>query len=215
MRRDVQGMDLPEAAFQILKRLSLGQPCDFSGIRDYQMLDLAGGIQWPYPEGTLSSGTERRLFEDGIFFTPDGKAVFVFEEPRVMPEPVDADYPMVLLTGRGNSAQWHTQTRTSKSAVLRQLYPATIYAEINLADAARLGIKSTSWVEVSSRRGSLKARAFVTGSVHAGEIFISMHYIETNRLTHPSFDPYSRQPSYKACAVALRVIHQQPTRPTP
>jgi assimilatory nitrate reductase catalytic subunit len=198
----------PEAVFQILKRLSREQPCDFSGIRDYQMLDLAGGIQWPYVDGTPLAATERRLFEDGIFYTPDGKARFVFEEPRKMPEPTDADYPMVLLTGRGTSVQWHTQTRTSKSAVLRQLYPGTIYVEINPSDAARKGIWPNTWVEIASRRGRLKARAFITGNVGAGQVFIPMHYEETNRLTHPSFDPYSRQPSYKACAVELRAFPQ-------
>jgi anaerobic selenocysteine-containing dehydrogenase len=199
----------PEAVFQILKRLSRGQPCDFSGIRDYQMLDLAGGIQWPYPEGTSGAPTERRLFEDGIYHTPDGKARFVFEEPREKPEPTDAAYPMMLLTGRGTSVQWHTQTRTGKSAVLRQLYPSAIYVEVNPGDAARYAIRPNAWVEVSSRRGSLRARAFVTGNVRAGQVFIPMHYAETNTLTHPSFDKYSRQPSYKACAVALRAVALQ------
>jgi predicted molibdopterin-dependent oxidoreductase YjgC len=196
----------PEAVFQILKRLSIGQPCDFNGIRDYQMIDQAGGIQWPCPEGATPIATERRLFEDGVFYTPDGKAKFVSGIPRAMPESVDADYPLLLLTGRGTSAQWHTQSRTRKSAVLRQLYPENIYVEINPVDATRHNIRPNSWVEVLSRRGSLRAQAHVTGNVGAGQIFIPMHYHETNRLTHPSFDPQSRQPSYKACAVALRAI---------
>jgi assimilatory nitrate reductase catalytic subunit len=109
-----------------------------------------------------------------------------------------------LLTGRGTSAQWHTQTRTGKSAVLRQLHPENIYVEINPRDAARLGIRPQQMVEVRSRRGKLTARAFVTGTVQPGHVFIPMHYEETNRLTFPSFDPYSRQPSYKACAVAVK-----------
>jgi assimilatory nitrate reductase catalytic subunit len=108
-----------------------------------------------------------------------------------------------LLTGRGTSAQWHTQTRTGKSAVLRQLHPEKIYAEINPRDAGRLGIRAQQMIEVRSRRGKLTARAFVTGTVQPGHVFIPMHYVETNRLTFPSFDPYSRQPSYKACAVAV------------
>ena len=212
----------PEAVFQIMKKLSKGQPCDITGIRDYRMLDECGGIQWPLPEGMryevggmrceddassliphTSYLQERRLFEDGRFFHSDGRAKFLFEAPREAPEMPDAEYPLTLLTGRGTSAQWHTQTRTGKSAVLRQLYPEKIYVEINPRDAARLGIRPQQMVEVRSRRGKLMASAFVTGTVQPGQVFIPMHYGETNRLTFPSFDPYSRQPSYKACAVTV------------
>ncbi len=196
----------PEQVFQIMKRLSRGQPCDFTGIRDYQMLDAAGGIQWPLPEGVPLTAGERRLFEDGAFYHADGKARFIFEQPREMPEPTDAEYPFLLLTGRGTSAQWHTQTRTEKSAVLRRLYPENAYAEINPADAARAGINPDSWVEIASRRGKVRVRAFVTGTVAAGQVFMPMHYAVTNQLTHPSFDPYSRQPGYKACAVAMTAL---------
>jgi assimilatory nitrate reductase catalytic subunit len=202
----------PEAVFQILKEISRGQPCDITGIRDYQMLDTAGGIQWPLPESETAPAVERRLFEDGVFYHPDGKARFIFGAPAEMPEPPDAQYPFLLLTGRGTSAQWHTQTRTAKSAVLRQLYPENIYVEINPADAAHAGIKTGSMVEVASRRGKLTARAFVTGTVAAGQVFIPMHYASANQLTHPSFDPHSRQPSYKACAVSLKPI--RPAKPS-
>src|SRR6516162_7357646 len=68
----------PAAVFQILNRLSRGRPCDFSGVEDYAMLDRAGGIQWPFPEGASLTSNERRLFEDGVFFTPDGKARVLF-----------------------------------------------------------------------------------------------------------------------------------------
>ena len=54
-----------------------------------------------------------------------------------MPEPPNAKFPLLLLTGRGAASQWHTQTRTSKSAVLRELYPQEVYVEINPADARR------------------------------------------------------------------------------
>jgi assimilatory nitrate reductase catalytic subunit len=56
---------------------------------------------------------------------------------------------------------------------------------------------------VSSRRGSLQGTAFITATVQPGQIFIPMHYPEVNRLTNSSFDPHSRQPSYKHCAVNL------------
>jgi assimilatory nitrate reductase catalytic subunit len=194
----------PAAAFQILKLLSRGQPCDVSGIRDYAHLEEAGGIQWPYAEGATSTKTERRLFEDGLFFHEDGRARFLFETPRPLPEPANAQYPLLLLTGRGSASQWHTQTRTAKSAVLRKLYPESLYVEVNPQDANRLGIKPHDRVVVESRRGTLHACAHITPSIPAGQVFLPMHYAETNRLTDAVFDPYSKQPAYKACAVRLR-----------
>jgi assimilatory nitrate reductase catalytic subunit len=143
----------------------------------------------------------RRLFGDGLFFHPDGKARFVFEEPRPLPEVPDARFPLLLLTGRGSAAQWHTGTRTEKSPVLRKLRPAAVYAEINSFDAERLGIHPGASVCISSRRGSILATAFVTCTIARGQVFIPMHYGVANQLTFPGFDPYSGQPAYKACAV--------------
>ena len=216
----------PEAAFQILKQLSADQPCDITGIRDYDMLDEYGGIQWPFPECGVANeecgmtdgeiiphselhilnSSERRLFADGRFYHPDGRAMFLFEEPRPLSEPPNGKFPLVLLTGRGSASQWHTQTRTSKSAVLRKLYPQSVYVELNPTDARRLGIAHHEKVEVASQRGRLQATAFLTPTVQPGQVFIPMHYEEANRLTDAVFDPYSRQPSYKACAVAIRRI---------
>ena len=146
---------------------------------------------------------ERRLFEDGRFFHPDGRAKFLFETPRPMPEMPDAEFPLLLLTGRGTSAQWHTQSRTGKSDVLRQLYPRDVYLEINPADAARLGIAANARVHITSRRVQITATAFLTNTVQPGHVFLPMHYPSVNQLTFPAFDPHSRQPSYKACAVAV------------
>jgi anaerobic selenocysteine-containing dehydrogenase len=195
----------PEAVFQLLKELSRGQPCDITGIRDYRMIDECGGIQWPWVEHHSRDNppVERRLFEDGCFFTHDQRAKFFFDLPRPLAEPTDAEFPFALLTGRGTSAQWHTGSRTSKSDVLRALSPADCYVEVNPKDAARLGLTPNAPVQVRSRRASLLAVACVTPTVQPGQVFIPMHYVEVNRLTHASFDPHSRQPSYKHCAVAL------------
>jgi assimilatory nitrate reductase catalytic subunit len=70
-------------------------------------------------------------------------------------------------------------------------------------DANAEGIAPHDWVRVSSRRGWLRARAFVTPTVPRGSVFVPMHDAQTNRLTFPSFDPHSRQPSYKHCAVRI------------
>lgn len=201
----------PEAVFQILKRLSAGQPCDFTGIRDYRHISEAGGIQWPYRsgiEGRLrpEAQRERRLFADGVFYHPDGKARFHFERPQATGEPTDAEFPFVLLSGRGTSAQWHTNSRTGKSAVLRALYPSELYVEIHPADAARLGLEAGAPARVRSRRGSVQADVRITSTMLPGQIFLPMHYAEVNQLTRASFDPYSRQPSYKHCAVAVERV---------
>ncbi|HVC94745.1 MAG TPA: molybdopterin oxidoreductase family protein, partial [Pirellulales bacterium] len=194
----------PEAVFQLSKEISRGQPCDFSGVEDYRMLDERRGIQWPYPSDDPPQEPERRLFADGRYYHADGRARFVFESPRPLREPPNARYPLFLLTGRGSASQWHTQTRTKKSAVLRKLYPENVYVEVNPADAERLGIRPHEWIHVESQRGRIEARAFVTHSVPAGQVFVPMHYETVNRLTDAVFDPYSKQPAYKACAVRLR-----------
>jgi assimilatory nitrate reductase catalytic subunit len=201
----------PEAVFQILKQISRGRPCDITGIRDYRHLEECGGIQWPYPDSPQTTeavlAPHRRLFEDGRFFHDDGRARFCFDPPRPMPERPNDQYPFVLLTGRGSASQWHTQTRTRNSAVLRRLYPAQLYVEINPIDARRLEIVAEDVVAIESRRGRVDARAFITPCVQAGQLFLPMHYDGVNRLTDPVFDPHSRQPSYKACAVAVRKVH--------
>ncbi len=194
----------PARVFQILKRLSAGQPCDFSAIDDYEMLDARGGIQWPFADRD-EERAERRLFEDGVFFHPDGRARFVFEPPHKMPEQPSRRFPFLLLTGRGSAAQWHTQTRTSNSAVLRKLYPAKVYVEMNPLDARRLGIAAGQSVIVASQRGELACAVVVTPTVQAGQLFIPMHYDVTNLLTDAVFDPYSHQPAYKGCAVQVRL----------
>lgn len=200
----------PEAVFQILKKCSAGQPCDITGIKDYRALDQAGGIQWPLSQADASHpepcARERRLFENRRFYHPDSRARFCFDLPRPIPEPADDNYPLLLLTGRGSSAQWHTQTRTGKSAILRKLHPDTLVLELHPEDAQLLGVRSNDRIQVHSRRGNLTATALLTSTLKRGEAFLPMHDHRVNRLTHPSFDPHSRQPAYKACAVRIEPV---------
>ncbi|MEM7394710.1 MAG: molybdopterin oxidoreductase family protein, partial [Verrucomicrobiota bacterium] len=186
-----QAWESPEDVFQILKKLSAGQPCDITGIDDYEMLDRAGGIQWPFPEGAELVEHERRLFEDGRFYHPDGRARFLFDAPGSMADPLSDEYPLVLLTGRGSSAQWHTQTRTGKSAVLGKLSPGSVYVEISPRDARRLRITMNREVFVESRRGRIRAQAYITPTVQEGQVFMPMHFDGVNDLTDSSFDPWS------------------------
>ena len=204
----------PNDAFQTLKSLTKDQPCDITGIRDHDHIEEAGGIQWPYPSEATpdpdshdrsleSPATERRLFEDQKYYHPSGKAKFIFDHPAPLAEPTCEEFPFILLTGRGTSSQWHTQTRTNKSKILRKLYPEECYLEIHPDDAAKLGIADRQQVTITSRRASITAQAYYAPTVQPGQVFLPMHYKEINRLTHASFDPHSRQPNYKYCAVTI------------
>ncbi|WP_404421865.1 molybdopterin oxidoreductase family protein [Nibricoccus sp. IMCC34717] len=193
----------PEAAFRILQELSRGQPSDISGIDGYRDLARSGGLQWPFPEGARPQESERRLFADGRFFTDDSRARFLFDPPTPPPETADAHYPFLLNTGRGSSAQWHTGSRTNRSDVLRKLAPTELFVELHPLDAARLQIADKSVVLIRSRRGSIRAVAHLTATVREGEVFLPMHWPIVNQLTFPAFDPHSRQPSFKCCAVRL------------
>ncbi len=199
----------PESVFKILRDITQDRPCDITGIESYEMIDQMGGVQWPYPAGSQSPNPQitnlisRRLFEDGVYHTPSGKANILFSPPADLPEPVNFEYPFTLLTGRGTSSQWHTQSRTGKSDVLKKLYPATAYVEIHPKDAAKFQLKTGTRVTIRSRRGAMEAAVYIAPTVQQGQLFLPMHYPGVNRLTHPSFDPHSRQPNYKACAVSI------------
>lgn len=193
----------PEAVFRILRTLSKGQPCDFTGITDYAALERAGGVQWPAPAGHTLASDQRRLFEDGLFYTKDKRAQFLCAEPRPLPEPASTHFPLLLITGRGSSSQWHTQTRTRHSPILRRLSPTELYVELSAADARALSIKPEQMVLVESQRASVLARAVVSHCVAPGQVFMPMHFASLNRLTFAAFDPFSRQPAYKACAVRV------------
>jgi assimilatory nitrate reductase catalytic subunit len=196
----------PEAVFRILAELTRGQPCDISGITGYADLERCGGIQWPLPAGAAGvRHEERRLFADRRFYHPDGKARLIVEDPRRAPE-ADARFPFTLLTGRGSGGQWHTLTRTGKSPVLAKVSALEPYVEISPIDAVPRGIASGQHVVVESQRGRMTARAFVTHAVRPAQVFVPMHYARTNQLTFAAFDPYSRQPAYKACAVNVRLL---------
>ncbi len=203
-----RGWSSPEAVFRVLQRCSENQPCDITGINGYEMIRKSGGVQWPLmkiqsAKFNVSSFKERRLFEDGKFFTPDKRAKFVFDEPQLVPEQRSDEFPLILLTGRGTSAQWHTETRTAKSAVLAKMMPEELMLDLNPQDADKLGIRDGMRVRVISQRAELTTKVRVTTCVSPGEVFLPMHDNRVNQLTHASFDPHSRQPSYKHSVVRV------------
>jgi assimilatory nitrate reductase catalytic subunit len=193
----------PADAFDEWRRVSAGRLCDYSGI-SWDRIDLAGGVQWPCPTGTPELAGTARLYQDGHFPTPSGRAQLWPVERAELSDAPDDEYPFVLNTGR-TVEHWHTRTKTGRVEILDRLAPEG-WVEINPADAATLGVHSGNRVTVESRRGRITGLPVrVTGIVRAGEVFVPFHYDElcANRLTLDQFDPISREPNYKQAAVRI------------
>jgi predicted molibdopterin-dependent oxidoreductase YjgC len=168
-------------------------------------LDREGGLQWPCPSPE-HPGT-RYLYAESF---PRGKGRFVpAEQTKPAAELPDADYPLILNTGR-LLYHWHGGTITRRVAGLLELAPHLEVA-IHPADAGRIGVGDGEPVRVTSRRGELTGRARLTDAVQPGAIFVPFVKLEesaANFLTNSAFDPASKIPEYKVCAVRV-----EPLRP--
>jgi formate dehydrogenase alpha subunit len=133
---------------------------------------------------------------------PRGRGKFHPLEYVPAVEMPDEEYPFILTTGR-LLEHWHGGTLTRHSK-LDDLYPAA-RIEINPADGARLKIEDGQAVRVSSRRGTIVLRAWLTDRTTLGVVFIPMHFAEAaaNLLTIDALDPLAKIPEYKACAVRI------------
>ena len=191
--------ETPRQCFDMLRECSRGRGCDFTGVRWDDLTD-SHGRQWPYPEGREAEFAEeqRRLYSDGKFFTPSGKAKFVFEEPLENPIPVTEEFPLVFNTGRGTVGQWHTQSRTKEVKFVEDASLKKAYLYMNTKLAAENGINDMDEIRVYSSNGQNAVFSVkVTDNVQYGELFAPIHYIECNKLTPSSYDKYSREPNYK------------------
>ena len=191
--------ETPRECFDLLRECSRGRGCDFTGVHWDDLTD-SHGRQWPYPEGREAelSDEQRRLYADGKFFTPSGRARFVFEEPLENPIPVTEEFPLVFNTGRGTVGQWHTQSRTKEVKFVEDVSLKKAYVYMNTALAAEKGIKEMDTIRVFSSNGqNADFIVKVTDNVQYGELFAPIHYIECNKLTPSSYDKYSREPNYK------------------
>jgi formate dehydrogenase alpha subunit len=133
---------------------------------------------------------------------PRGRGKFFDVEYIPSVEMPDEEYPFILTTGR-LLEHWHGGTLTRHSK-LDDLYPQA-RVEINPADGARLKIEDGQTVRVSSRRGTVVLRAWLTQRTTVGVVFIPMHFAEAaaNLLTIDALDPLAKIPEYKACAVSV------------
>jgi anaerobic selenocysteine-containing dehydrogenase len=219
----------PESAFEAWKDCSHGRPCDYSEIT-YARLRETAGLQW---------GGER-LYADGRFFAapaecetygrdlltgaaleeteyralnPAGKAILKAADYLPPNELPSAEHPLLLTTGR-TLYHFHTRTKTARAPQLQAAAP-DVWVELSRADAAARGLAEGDLAEVSSPRGSVRARVRVCG-VRPGVAFVPFHYgywdhadghdRAANELTITAWDPVSKQPLFKAGAVEVTKV---------
>jgi assimilatory nitrate reductase catalytic subunit len=167
-------------------------------------------IQWPVKTG--GQGTPR-LFVDGRFQTPDGRAGMVPVKPRGPADAVDAAFPMSLNTGRIRD-QWHTMTRTGLAPDLCRHAPEP-FVEIHPADAKAQGLKEGALARVITARGEALAVAKLTDRQRRGGLFMPMHWTDAfapsgraNVLVAPNLDPTSGQPEFKHTPARVRAYRE-------
>jgi formate dehydrogenase alpha subunit len=184
--------DGPEAIWEEMRQVTPA----FYGI-DYARIEREGGVHWPCP--SFDHPGTPFLFADEF---PRGKGKFWEVAYGTESEQPDEAYPYNLSTGRV-LYHWSGSTMTGRSK-LEDVYPEAT-CEVHPSDAAELRLQTGDWVEVSSRRGSIKLRALVTGRSPEGTIFVPFHFAEAaaNLLTLDEVDKQAKIPDYKNTAVRI------------
>jgi assimilatory nitrate reductase catalytic subunit len=194
-----------EAVFDEHRATTAGRDLDITGL-SYAVLERNGPQQWPFPAGAARG--QARLYGDGVYHTPSGRARFV---PTVYAGPAeqpDAAYPLRLNTGRLRD-QWHSMTRTG---LVARLFSHSPEPEISLhpGDLAARGLADGDLARIASRRGVMIMKVRASGDLRRGDAFLPMHWgsrfvsgAGTNALTLPAIDPYSGQPELKHAAVQV------------
>jgi len=217
--------DSPRAIFEELRIASRGGMADYSGIT-YEKIEKQFGVFWPCPSldpdgKPIDHPGTPRMFEPGSwnpiakgagpFYHPDGKAHFVVAPYTPPAEEVDAEYPLMLTTGRVVS-QFLSGTQTRRIGPLVQQYPEP-RIELHPRLAQTLGIADNDWATAETRRGYVTLRAQVVTTIRPDTIFIPYHWAgrkSANRLTISAQDPMSKIPEYKVCAVRLKKADAAP-----
>jgi assimilatory nitrate reductase catalytic subunit len=180
-------------AYREWQRVSAGRACDYSAI-SWQQIEQQGGVQW---------GGER-LYTDGHFAFDSGRAKLHNVPCEPFSEQPDAEFNFILNTGR-TVEHWHTRTKTGAVAMLNGMVP-NAWLEMNPVDAEKLNLRSHDRVTVVSRRNRVsQVELRITGIVAPGQVFMPFHFPETNSnlVTLGAFDPISREPNFKQCAVRV------------
>lgn len=169
--------------------------------------DRLAPIHWPIDPATGQG--HKRLFEDGRFFTPTGRARFVAITATGPAIKVSARRPLIMNTGRIRD-QWHTMTRTAKASRLMQHIDEP-FVEVHPQDAARYGLEPNRFAEIRGEQGRYIGRVRITTAQHPGSLFVPIHWNAqfsgsacVGSLIPAHVDPYSGQPESKHATVAVR-----------
>jgi ferredoxin-nitrate reductase len=213
------GFDFKDAAqvWDEFAPLTAGRPCDMGGMTSARLAKQRH-LRWPCP--SLDHPGTERLYTDGTFPTPDGRARFLPRLHQAPKEPPDHEFPLVLTTGR-LYAHWHTLTRTGKSPKLVQREP-TAFVEVHPDDASDHGLAAGAIAEVASRRGMLRLPVRIKPGLTRGLVFIPFHWGDlhgdetaANYLTISAIGRVAKQPEFKYCAVRLAPVLAPRVRVTP
>ncbi|MDP3132113.1 MAG: molybdopterin dinucleotide binding domain-containing protein, partial [Burkholderiaceae bacterium] len=203
----------PEAIWLEHRESTRGRDLDITGL-SWQMLEQQGPQQWPLREGETVGKT--RLYEDGVFPTPDGKARFAALPWQPLAEPRESRYPFSLTTGRLRD-QWHGMTRTG---TLGRLFGhvAEPVVQLHPQDMAKRGLAAGDLVHVTSKRGSILVPVQASSELGLSQAFMAMHWgaeylsgvsstgeplAGVNALTTSAYCPTSKQPELKHAAVKV------------
>ncbi|RFB73397.1 MULTISPECIES: nitrate reductase [unclassified Herbaspirillum] len=175
-----------------------------------QQFDQLQPIQWPVTRDKHNGdvvGTAR-LFGNQRYSHADGKARFVATPPRGPAHLPDEEFPLTLNTGRVRD-QWHTMTRTGKSARLADHVPES-FVDMHPQDALRYGVREGGLARISSRWGAMVARVQHSGGIARGSVFVPIHWsnqtasdARVGALVNPVVDPVSGEPEFKHTPVNI------------
>lgn len=197
-----------EQVFNEHRESTRGRDLDITGL-SYALLDSQGPQQWPFPEGATQGAA--RLYSDGVFQKPNGKAQFANTIYKGTADKTDARHPLHLLTGRLRD-QWHGMSRTGNVAQLFNHAEEPVIS-MNPDDMLRRSISNGDLVKVSNKRGQLVLRAQKSDAMMGAQTFIPMHWgsqymngLGVNALMPSAFDKISHQPELKHTSIKLEKL---------
>ncbi|GAB2891432.1 nitrate reductase [Paralcaligenes ginsengisoli] len=189
-------------------RSTAGRDLDYSAL-NYARLEAEGPQQWPYASARTDSV---RLYQEGIFPTDSGRARFMDVGYTPVADPVSAQYPLRLTTGRLRD-QWHTMNRTGLVPALTR-HEEEPRLHLHPADMQRLKIDNDTLVRVKSRRGEVIVPALRDPGLKPGHAFMPMHWGSAfmagdgvNALGNSIGDPISHQPELKHSAIGIERLN--------
>ncbi|MFA9217772.1 MAG: molybdopterin oxidoreductase family protein, partial [Sphingomonadaceae bacterium] len=185
-----------------------------SGLTQHEYEDLEP-IQWPVRRSAAGALViEARLFADGRYAYADGKARFIVTVPRAPVNAVSGEYPLALNTGRVRD-QWHTMTRTGRSAKLAD-HIAESFVDMHPQDALLHGVREGELARISTAWGAMVARVQHGGGIARGSVFVPIHWsgqtasdARVGALVNPVVDPVSGEPEFKHTPVRIEQFRVQ------